>query len=328
VSRVEVSAPTPERPRAIFFGTPEFAVPCLEAACGLVDVTLVITQPDRPAGRGLKLAVPPVKRLAQARGIEVIQPTKVRTAEFAARLRAAAPDIGIVVAYGRILPAAVLGAPRLGCVNVHASILPELRGAAPIQWSIIRGAARTGASLMQMDEGMDTGDVLACETLEIGPDETSGQLSERLARLGAALLSTHLPRVLRGELAAHPQDHARATLAPLLRKEHGKIDWSASAPAIFDLIRGTHPWPGAFTFLGEQRVKIHRARVLVPTGRQGQPGQITRADRHAIEVACGEGTLAIAELQPEGKRRLSAAELIAGFRLQPGARFGIDPGQA
>jgi methionyl-tRNA formyltransferase len=320
--------PTPERPRAIFFGTPEFAVPCLEAACGVADVTLVVTQPDRPAGRGMRLAPPPVKLLAQERGIEVIQPTKVKTAEFAARLRAAAPDIGVVVAYGRILPAAVLTAPRLGCVNVHASILPELRGAAPIQWSIIRGAVRTGVCLMQMDEGMDTGDVLACETLAIGRDETSGELSVRLAQLGAGLLSAQLPRVLRGELAAHPQDHARATLAPLLRKAHGKVDWSAAAPAIFDLIRGTHPWPGAFTFLGQHRVKIHRASVLVPSGLQGQPGAIVRADRHAIEVACGEGTLAITELQPEGKRRLSAADFIAGFRLQPGARFGIDPGQA
>jgi methionyl-tRNA formyltransferase len=320
--------PTPERPRAIFFGTPEFAVPCLDAACAVADVKLVITQPDRPAGRGMKLAPPPVKLLAQAHGIEVIQPTKVRTAEFAARLCAAAPDIGIVVAYGRILPAAVLGAPRLGCVNVHASILPELRGAAPIQWSIIRGAQRTGVCLMQMDEGMDTGDVLACETLEIGRDETSGQLSERLARLGAALLSTQLPRLLRGELEARPQDHTRATLAPLLRKEHGRLDWSAGASAVFDRVRGTHPWPGAFTFLGAQRIKIHRASVLVPAGRQGEPGEIVRADRHAIEVACGEGTLAIAELQPEGKRRQSAADFIAGFRLQPGARFGNDLGQA
>jgi methionyl-tRNA formyltransferase len=324
VTATDASQPTPTRPRAIFFGTPEFAVPCLEAACDLAEVALVITQPDRPAGRGMKLAPPPVKSLAQARGIEVLQPTKVRTAEFAARLRAAAPDLGIVVAYGRILPPAVLSAPRLGCVNVHASILPELRGAAPIQWSIIRGAARTGVCLMQMDEGMDTGDVLACEALEIGADETGGQLSERLARLGATLLSTQLPRLLRGELTAHPQDHARATLAPLLRKEHGKVDWSATAPAIFDLVRGTHPWPGAFTFLGDQRVKIHRARVLAPGGRQGEPGQIVRADRHAIEVACGAGTLAIDELQPEGKRRQTAAEFVAGFRLQPGARFGID----
>jgi methionyl-tRNA formyltransferase len=309
------------RPRAIFFGTPEFAVPCLRALCDVAEVVRVITQPDRPAGRGMKLAPPPVKQLALERGIEVVQPTKVRTAEFAEQLRALHADVALVVAYGRILPAAVLQAPRLGCVNVHASLLPALRGAAPIQWSIIRGDQRTGVCLMQMDEGMDTGAVLACAALDIGPEETAGELSPRLSQLGAELVRTELPRYLRGELTPVAQDHVRATLAPLLEKAHGLVDWQRSAREIHDLVRGTHPWPGAYTHLDGVRIKLHRVRVLAAEDRHGEAGSVLRADRHAIEVACGSGVLAIDELQPEGKRRMSAAEFCAGTRLQQGARL-------
>ena len=187
------------RPRAIFFGTPEFAVPTLRALCQVAEVTLVITQPDRPKGRGMKLAPPPVKLLAQELGIAVEQPTKVRTPELAARLRAEAADVAVVVAYGRILPVGVLDAPRLGCVNVHASLLPKLRGAAPIQWSIVRGERETGVCLMRMDEGLDTGPVFARSSLAIGPDETSAELAERLSALGAELLQAELPHNLAGE---------------------------------------------------------------------------------------------------------------------------------
>jgi methionyl-tRNA formyltransferase len=293
----------------------------LRALCDVADVVRVVTQPDRPAGRGMKLAPPPVKQLALERGIEVVQPTKVRTPEFAEQLHALHADVALVVAYGRILPAAVLQAPRLGCVNVHASLLPSLRGAAPIQWSIIRGDARTGVCLMQMDEGMDTGPVLSCAALDIGPEETAGELSPRLSQLGADLVHSDLPRYLRGELTAVAQDHARATLAPLLEKTHGLVDWQRSAREIHDLVRGTHPWPGAYTHLDGARIKLHRARVLVADGQHGEPGAVLRADRHAIEVACGSGVLAIEELQPEGKRRMSAAEFCAGTRLQQGARL-------
>jgi methionyl-tRNA formyltransferase len=307
--------------RAIFFGTPELAATCLEAVCEVAEVVLVVTQPDRPSGRGMKLTPPPVKLLAEQRGIEVIQPRKVRTPEFAERLAAQRADVAVVVAYGRILPPAVLAAPSLGCVNVHASLLPKLRGAAPIQWAILSGETRTGVCLMQMDEGLDTGPVLACKSLEIGPEETAGELSERLARLGAELLREELPRFLRGELEPKPQDRAGATLAPILTKDHGQVDWHRSARELHDLVRGAHPWPGAFAFLGGQRVKLHRTHVLVPHGHHGEPGAIVRADRHGVEVACGAGVLVLDELQPEGKRRMSAEQFCAGARLQQGARF-------
>lgn len=310
-----------ERPAAIFFGTPDFAVPCLRALCDIARVTLVVTQPDRPAGRGMKLLAPPVKSLALERGIEVIQPLKVRPPAFAERLRAAQADVAVVVAYGRILPPAVLAAPRLGCVNVHASILPELRGAAPIQWAVINQATRTGVCLMKMDAGLDTGDVLACAQTAIEPEETAGELAPRLSQLGAQLLIEQLPRYLAGELIARPQDHARATLAPILRKDDGRLDFTQHASALHARIRGTHPWPGAFAFLQGQRVKLHRARVTVADGVHGEPGSVLRADRHGVEVACGRGLLALQELQPEGKRRMSAADFLAGTRVRPGDRF-------
>jgi methionyl-tRNA formyltransferase len=312
------------KPRAIFFGTPEFAVPCLHALHEIADVVQVITQPDRPAGRGMKLTPPPVRVAAEALGLRVHQPTKVRTAEFAAGLRALGADLALVIAYGRILPAAVLSAPRLGCVNVHASLLPGLRGAAPIQWAIVRGEQRTGVCLMQMDEGMDTGPVLACRALDIGPEETAGELAPRLSQLGADLVRAELPRFLRGELVARAQDHARATLAPILTKEQGRVDFRRSATEVHDLVRGLHPWPAAYAFLDGQRLKLHRVRVSAAHGEHGAPGQIVRADRHAIEVACGAGVVAIEELQPEGKRRMSVADFCAGSRLQPGARFATE----
>jgi methionyl-tRNA formyltransferase len=309
------------KPRAIFFGTPEFAVPCLQALCEVADVRLVVTQPDRPAGRGMRLTAPPVKRLAHALGIEVVQPKAIRKPEFAERLRAVAADLALVVAYGRILPAEVLRAPRLGCVNVHASLLPKLRGAGPIQWAILSAQTHTGVCLMEMDEGMDTGPVLACESLAIGADETAGELTVRLAELGATLVRAQLPRYVRGELAAHPQDHAAATMAPMLTKEHGKIDWTRSASELHALVRAMDPWPGAHTLYDGHRLKLHRTRVLVAEGTHGEPGTVVRADRHGIEVACGAGVLAIHELQPEGKRRMSAEQFCAGARIRGGMRF-------
>jgi methionyl-tRNA formyltransferase len=309
------------KPRALFFGTPEFAVPCLRALNEVAEVALVVTQPDRPAGRGMQLAAPAVKLAAQELGIEVVQPKAIRKPEFAARLRAASADVALVVAYGRILPADVLHAPRLGSLNVHASLLPALRGAGPIQWAIIRGDTRTGVCLMQMDESMDTGPVLACSSLEIGENETAGELAPRLAELGAQLVRSELVRYVQGELTARPQDHAAATMAPLLSKEQGRIDWTRPARALHALVRGTHPWPGAYAFLDRQRVKLHRTTLLAPSGAHGEPGEVLRADRHGIEVACGEGVLAIHELQPDGKRRMTAEQFIAGHRLQPGGRF-------
>jgi methionyl-tRNA formyltransferase len=323
--RSSVERPGGALPTAIFFGTPEFAVPCLRALCDVARVVLVVSQPDRPAGRGMKLSPPPVKLLAQERGIEVIQPAAVRKPELAERLKALNADVAVVVAYGRILPRPVLDAPRLGCLNVHASLLPKLRGAAPIQWSILRGEARTGVCLMQMDEGMDTGPVLARRELLIEPEERAGELSPRLSALGAELLRAELPRYLRGALSAVPQDPAQATLAPMLTKEHGRVDFRLAAAELHDLVRGTHPWPGAFAFLGDQRVKLHRVHVLVDEGTHGEPGSIVRADRHGLEVACGRGVLVIDELQPDGKRVMSAEQFIAGLRSVDSVRFAVVP---
>lgn len=315
--------------RAVFFGTPEFAVPCLAALCDVARVTLVVSQPDRRAGRGMRMTPPPVKAAALARGLEVIQPAKVRVPAFAERIAAERADVAVVVAYGRILPGAVLAAPRLGCVNVHASLLPELRGAAPIQWAVIRGFSRTGVCLMQMEADLDSGPVLARRTVDIGAEESAGELSVRLSTLGAELVRAELPRYLAGRLTAEVQEHARATLAPILRKEDGRVDWTRRASEIHDLVRGTQPWPGAWCLLGDVRVKLHRTRVLATEGVRAAPGTIVALgatedakDRRAIEIACGTGVLGVVELQAEGARRMNAAEFIAGRRISAGMRLG------
>jgi methionyl-tRNA formyltransferase len=310
----------------LFFGTPEFAVPCLSAVAELCDVQLVITQPDRPAGRGMKLAPPPVKVRAAELGLPVIQPTKVRTPEFASRLRAAGADLAVVVAYGRILAPAILAAPRLGCVNVHASLLPKYRGAAPIQWAIVCGERETGVCLMQMDEGLDTGPELARASLAIGPDETAGELAERLSKLGAELVHRELPRFWAGALTPMPQPKG-ATLAPILKKEDGALDFAQAASAIHDRVRGLSPWPGAHAWLetgtaARERVKIHRTRVQAAhSTTSAAPGQILGSEADGVLIACGSGVLTIRELQFDGGRRLSATAALAGRRLPAEARF-------
>jgi methionyl-tRNA formyltransferase len=331
---------SPKPTRVIFFGTPEFAVPCLRAVADIAEVVLVVTQPDRPAGRGMKLHPPPVKVLAQELGLRVEQPTKVRTPEFAASLAACEADVALVVAYGRILPTGVLRAPRLGCVNVHASLLPKLRGAAPIQWSIVRGEHETGVCLMQMDEGLDTGPVLARASVPIGADENAAELAARLSRLGADVVKRELPRFLMGELAPVAQSDAQATLAPLLRKEDGAIDWSQSAQRVHDLVRGLSPWPGAFSWLANERIKVHRTQVRAMdvrehasehgSGHAGgnidvSPGTCLGADATGLHVACGDGVLSIIELQLDGKAKVSAAAFAAGHRLPTGSRFANSP---
>ena len=309
------------KPRAIFFGTPEFAVPCLLALNEIANILLVVCQPDRPAGRGMKLTPPPVKVAAQELSLAVEQPTKLRPPAFAEHLRALNADVAVVVAYGRILPNAVLSAPRLGCVNVHASLLPKYRGAAPIVWAIVHGEHETGVSLMHMDEGMDTGPELARLSVPIDPNETAGALSERLSELGATLLREALPRFLNGQLQDTPQDHAGATLAPILKKSDGAIDFAKPARAVHDHIRGMSPWPGAYTELEGKRVKLLRSSVVEEGGTRGKPGQVLRADRHGLWVACGSGVLALEELQLEGRKRSTAEQFCAGQRLPTGARF-------
>jgi methionyl-tRNA formyltransferase len=307
--------------RTIFFGSPQFAVPCLEALHEISDVAAVISQPDRPAGRGLAMRPPAVKKRALELGLEVWQPTKVRTADFAEKLRALEADVAVVVAYGRILPRAVLDAPRMGCVNVHASLLPRWRGAAPIQWSIVHGDAETGVTLMQMDEGMDTGAILAAVSTPIQRNDDAATLSDRLSKMGAELLREELPRYVAGDLTARAQAEDAATMAPLLKKEHGRIDWNKSSQAVHNQIRGMNPWPGAHTLLGERRIKVHRtvASTLDPEG--AAPGQVIALDPEGILVACTEGTLEIQELQESGRKRVDARAFASGRGVAVGDRF-------
>lgn len=305
--------------RIVFMGTPDFATPLVEACAGLGELVAVVTQPDRPKGRGNAVVAPPVKLWAQAHGVPVWQPVKVKTGELEAQLRAAAPDVAVVAAYGRILPKGVLEAPRLGCVNVHASLLPKLRGAAPIQWAIAQGEAETGVCLMQMDEGLDTGPVLARRSLPIAPDETGGSLFEKLSVLGRALLTAELPRFLRGELTPQPQDHARHTLAPIIDKQDGKLDFTRSALELERRVRAFDPWPGTFTTLEGKLLKVLAAHLAAGAGA---PGTVLSADGAGLVVACGEGALAIDMLQLEGRKRMGAAEFLAGHRLAPGTVLG------
>jgi methionyl-tRNA formyltransferase len=310
--------------RTIFFGSPDFAVPCLEALHDISDIALVISQPDRPAGRGLAMRPPAVKKRASALGLEVWQPTKIRTAEFARGLRALDADVAVVVAYGRILPRAVLDAPRRGCVNVHASLLPRWRGPAPIQWSIVHGDDMTGVTLMQMDEGMDTGSILATASTPIARIEDAATLSERLSRMGATLLRDQLPRFLAGQLVPQPQDDRAATMAPLLMKEHGRIDWNKPAGAVHNQIRGMNPWPGAHTVLGERHVKVHRAMASTLDPEGATPGTVIALGPGGILVACAEGTLEIQELQESGRKRVDARDFASGRRVAVGDRFSSE----
>jgi methionyl-tRNA formyltransferase len=310
--------------RTIFFGSPDFAVPCLDALHQISEVAVVISQPDRPAGRGLAMRPPAVKKRALELGLEVWQPTKVRTTELASRLRALETDVAVVVAYGRILPRPVLDAPRFGCVNVHASLLPRWRGAAPIQWAIANGDRVTGVTLMQMDEGMDTGAIIAAESTPIHSTDDAESLSARLSEMGAELLRANLPRYLAGEIMAKPQDESGATMAPLLTKDHGRIDWNKPARAVQDQVRGMNPWPGTHTTLHGRRIKVHRvlASTLDPEG--APPGQVIALDADGILVACAEGTLELQELQESGRKRVDARAFATGRGVSVGDRFSSE----
>ncbi|HEX8952860.1 MAG TPA: methionyl-tRNA formyltransferase [Polyangia bacterium] len=305
--------------RVVFMGSPEFAVPCLDALLATHDVVAVVTQPDKPVGRGLALQPPPVKVRALAAGVPVLQPQSVRKPPFVDELRALAPDVCVVVAYGKILPPEVLATPRYGCLNVHASLLPKYRGAAPIQWAIIRGERETGVTLMQMDAGMDTGDMLGKRTLAIDEWITAGQLHTRLAPLGAELLVEGLGKLQAGTLAPQKQDDAAATMAPMLTKETGRVDFAAGARAVRDLVRGCDPWPTAYTLLGGAPLKLFRAKIV--SGR-GTPGVVLGADRDGLIVGCGDDAIAFAELQLPGKKRMSAAALLAGRQMPAGTKLG------
>ncbi len=306
--------------RVIFMGTPEFACPTLQR---LIDrgeeVIAVVTQPDRPKGRGQKMVPPPVKELAEKHGIPVLQPVKVRAPEFIEVVKEMNPDLIVVVAFGQILPKALLEIPRFDCINVHASLLPRYRGAAPLNWCIINGETETGVTTMLMDVGLDTGAMLLKKTTPIDPDENTQSLHDRLSIVGADALSETIDMLVAGKLAPEQQDDSLSCYAPMLKKEDGMIDWNKEPLTIKNMVRGMSPWPGAFTWLDGKMVKIYRVRTTeVPHGDGETPGTVLRADRNGIEVACAGGSIIIDELQLEGRKRLPAGNFLTGCKIEPG----------
>lgn len=310
--------------RVTFLGSGAFAVPGLEALVEAGhEVVAVVTQPDREKGRGQALASPPVKPAAERRGLPVLQLRRVRDEAAQEALRAFAPRLQVVIAFGQILPRSVIDIAPLGTVNVHASLLPKLRGAAPIQWAIANGETTTGVTTMLIDEGLDTGPTLLQRSLEIGPEETAGELEPRLARLGAEVLLETVRGLESGTLAPTAQDAARATLAPILRKEDGRVDWSQPASQIAGRARGFSPWPGAFTFHDGRLLKLTRVRAAAEAGPAAPaPGTVLSLGVDGVRVVCGTGVLALVEVQPDSRRVMSAAAWAAGARLRPGARLG------
>ncbi len=305
--------------KLVYMGTPQFAVSPLRAlhAAGHA-IAAVVARTDKPAGRGKVLTPPPVKVAAAALGLTVLQPKRVRDPEFIDSLRAIAPEMIVVAAYGQILPREVLTLPAFGCVNIHASLLPSYRGAAPINWAIIRGEAETGVTLMLMDEGLDTGDILARERIAIGDRDTAGSVTEKLSDLGARMIVDALPQIASGKLRPQAQDHGSATLAPLLTKADGLIDWTAAAAAIRNRVRGLTPRPGAHTYLDGKLVKVLETEAAAGSA---EPGLVLSPEKDALAVGTGSGLLRIITLQPEGKKPMTAAEFLRGHRGVAGKRF-------
>ncbi len=315
--------------RIVFCGTPEFAVPPLQALLANPEFTVeaVVTQPDRPRGRGQRVSASPVKEVATAAGVRVYQPATVKSDEARDFLTTIKPDAVVIIAYGQIIPRRLLEIPQLGWMNLHGSLLPKYRGAAPIAWAIIHGERKTGLTTMRLDPGLDTGPVLMQREIEIGSDETAPELARRMAELGGPLVAESLVKLDHGDIAPIPQDSTQATYAPILTKEHGRIDWSQTAAEIYNRIRGLAPWPGAFsTFRGRLchiwgRPSTTTTRAETSSGSQ-DAGTLTVNDA-IIEVICGKGTrLWLEAVQVEGRKRISAPEFANGARLKSGERFG------
>ena len=297
-------------------GTPDFAVPSLRA---LLDsgyqVVGVFCQPDRPKGRGHKLAACPVKETAVAAGIPVFQPERIKRAEGVEALKSLAPDLCVTAAFGQLLSQEILDVPKLGTINVHASLLPKYRGSAPVQWSVLNGDAETGVSIMQMDEGLDTGDVLYCKRIVIDPEETSGELFDRVTAVGAEALCETIPQIAAGTLTAVPQQHENATLAPMLNKEMAEFHLTDTAVHIHNWVRGMNPWPGAwFITSGGKKLKVMSSRVAAAHGEA--PGTVLATK--PLTVACGEGAIQLLEVVPEGKKPMDGTAFAAGLRLKTG----------
>ena len=307
--------------KVIFMGTPDFAVGTLEEIIKAGhEVVLVVTQPDKPRGRSGALQFPPVKECAVAHGIEVFQPKKIREEENVEYLRKYNADIIVVAAFGQLLPKSILEMPKHGCINVHASLLPKYRGAAPIQWSVINGDAVTGVTIMQMDIGMDTGDMIAKREVVIGEEETGGGLFDKLAEVGAKLCVDTMVEIENGTATRTPQNHDEATHVSMISKELGNIDWNKSAVEIERLIRGLNPWPSAFTKLDGKTFKIWKAKV-VSEHTNKQPGRIVNVGKDVLEVQTGEGVLSLLEVQLEGKKRMEVDAFLRGYNVAEGTCF-------
>lgn len=302
-------------------GTPDFAVPTLEALIGAGhELAAVVTQPDKPKGRGKAVLMTPVKERALECGIPVYQPKRVREPEFLDVLRKLNPDVIVVVAFGQILPREILTLPPFGCVNVHASLLPKYRGAAPIQWAVIDGETVSGVTTMQMNEGLDTGDILEQEEISLDPEETGGSLFEKLASLGGKMILSTLKGLEDGSIIPRAQGEMTTPYAKMLTKAMGEIDWSMDAASIERLVRGLNPWPSAYTYVDGKTLKIWKARV--EAGEAGnEPGQV-RVTKDRLLVETGNGVLSILELQLEGKKRMEAAAFLRGFSIETGRKFG------
>lgn len=310
--------------RIVFMGTPEFAVPSLKLLAEQnYDVVAVVTQPDRPKGRKKTLTPPPVKEAALSLGLPVLQPERMRSAEAVAAVAEYGPDLIVTAAYGQILPKAVLELPRLGCINVHGSLLPKYRGGAPIQRSIINGESSTGVTIMYMAEGLDTGDMISSVELPITDEDTSGTMFEKLSAAGAELLAKTLPAIIAGEAAAVPQQNELATYAPNLTRDDERIEWSKSARQLFNQVRGLSPMAGAFTFLNGEVFKVWTCAAQEGGGRSdAAPGTVLGSDASGIRVQTGDGVLVLKDIQPAGKRMMNAADWLKGARLEAGTRFG------
>jgi len=306
--------------RTVFMGTPDFSVPCLQGLMEAADVIAVVTQPDKPRGRGQKLLPSPVKAFALEKGLPVYQPVKIKTPEFEQILADMKPDLMVVVAFGQILSQRILDIPPYGCVNVHASLLPRYRGAAPIHWSIINGEAKTGVTTMFMDAGLDTGDMLLKTEVEIGPEMITEELHDALSAAGAELLVRTVEQIAAGTIRREKQPEGISNYAPLLTKETGHIDWNSSAAEIHNLVRGLNSWPGAYTFLDGQKFKLWRTRVTGEAAA-GAAGEVTAITRDGFLVATGSGSLEILELQAPSKKKMAAHDYICGHGLEPGTRF-------
>ncbi|MFO8013774.1 MAG: methionyl-tRNA formyltransferase [Phycisphaerae bacterium] len=314
--------------RIVFAGTGTFGLPSLRALMdGGQEIALLVTQPDRPAGRGQSLRIGPVKRLAKDRHIPVYQPENVNASSAVRRIRDARPDLLLVVAYGQILKRRLLDVPGYGAINLHGSLLPKYRGAAPINWAIIRGESETGLSIIEMTEQMDAGDILGQRATPIGPDETAGELHDRLAELGARLVTEIVREIPLDEVERRRQNETQATYAPRLTKRDGRINWARPANEVYNHIRGVTPWPGAFTFLpaaGKQsplRVVVDRAGRSPAAPRKAAAGEVVSADADGIDVACERGAVRILQLTPAGKRQMNAADFLNGHPLARGDRF-------